>query len=234
MGDVNRARAVVFSGLLGFLGCGSAGTPPSASRPAPTAVAMVTPAVAVASAEPVAVAPPPPENPIVVRARLEVERGVTYDAAWFAIGYPNGDPQPDRGVCTDVVIRSYRTTGFDFQQRVHEDILKRPAAYKTVRRPDRHIDHRRVAPMLTYLRAYATALPKTFDADSGALASWEPGDIVVWGFRPCPACTPDHVGIVSDRKGPRGVPLVIHNVGPKPSEDDRLDTWTVLGHFRSK
>jgi uncharacterized protein YijF (DUF1287 family) len=37
---------------------------------------------------------------------------------------------------------------------------------------------------------------------------------------------------VSDRKGPRGLPLVLHNIGPKPSEDDRLDAWTVLGHFR--
>ena len=175
-----------------------------------------------------------PSNPIVRRARVEVERAVVYDPAWFAIGYPNGDPAEDRGVCTDVVIRSYRAVGFDFQQRVHEDILKRPEVYKTVVRPDRNIDHRRVWPMLTYLRTYATALPKTFEAEGGALASWEPGDIVVWGFKPCPACTPDHVGIVSDRKGPRGVPLVIHNVGPKPSEDDRLDTWTVLGHFRLK
>ena len=56
----------------------------------------------------------------------------------------------------------------------------------------------------------------------------------MWGFRAGPACTPDHVGIVSDRRGPRGVPLVIHDVGPTPSEDDRLDTWTVLGHFRLK
>ena len=68
--------------------------------------------------------------------------------------------------------------------------------------------------------------------DDAEVASWEPGDVVVWGFRPCPACTPDHVGIVSDRKGPRGMPLVIHNIGPMPSEDDRLDAFTILGHFR--
>ena len=164
------------------------------------------------------------------RARLEVTRGVSYDPAWFAIGYPNGDPAADVGVCTDVVIRSLRSTGVDLQSRIHEDILRRRDAYTTVKNVDRNIDHRRVTPMLTYLRAHATALPKAFDET--ALATWEPGDVVVWAFRPCPACNPDHVGIVSDRKGPRGLPLVIHNIGPHPSEDDRLDAWTVLGHFR--
>lgn len=171
-------------------------------------------------------------NAIVARARLEVARGVTYDPAWFAISYPNGDPAPDVGVCTDVVIRSLRTTGVDLQSRIHEDILERPAAYTTVKEPDRNIDHRRVTPMLTYLRAHAKNLPRSFDEPS--LASWEPGDVVVWAFRPCPSCKPDHVGIVSDRKGPRGLPLVLHNIGPRPTEDDRLDEWTILGHFRVK
>jgi uncharacterized protein YijF (DUF1287 family) len=134
-------------------------------------------------------------------------------------------------VCTDVVIRSLRTTGIDLQQLVHEDILRRRTAYSTVTRPDRNIDHRRVTPMLTYLRTHATSLPKAF-AEETDLATWEPGDVVVWAFKPCPACSPDHVGIVSDRKGPRGLPLVLHNIGPTPSEDDRLDAWTVLGHFR--
>ncbi|WP_437809258.1 DUF1287 domain-containing protein [Sorangium sp. So ce1078] len=167
---------------------------------------------------------------IVARARLEVARGVTYDPAWVAIGYPGGDPAPDRGVCTDVVIRAIRATGVDLQKTIHEDVLARRAAYTTVERPDRNIDHRRVGPMLTYLRAHATSLPRTFD--EAAVSTWKPGDIVVWALKPCPACAPDHVGIVSDRKGPRGIPLVLHNIGPRPSEDDVLDAWTVLGHFR--
>ena len=198
-------------------GTGSAERVPSSELQAP-----VTPPAAAA---------PLPASPIVTRARLEVARGVTYDAAWFAIPYPNGDPAPDRGVCTDVVIRSLRTIGIDLQQLVHEDILRRRTAYVTVTRPDRNIDHRRVTPMLTYLRTHATPLPRAF-AGEADLATREPGDVVVWAFKPCPACSPDHVGIVSDRKGPRGLPLVLHNIGPRPSEDDRLDAWTVLGHFR--
>jgi len=177
--------------------------------------------------EPISAAPSPP---VVERARLEVTRAVRYDSSWVEIAYPNGDPAPDRGVCTDVVVRALRTTGIDLQERIHEDILQRPAVYTSITRADRNIDHRRVTPMLTYLRTFATSLPKTFEPD--AVSSWEAGDIVVWAFRPCPACTPDHVGIVSDRKGARGLPLVIHNIGPVPSEDDRLDAFTVLGHFR--
>ncbi|WP_437333191.1 DUF1287 domain-containing protein [Sorangium sp. So ce394] len=173
---------------------------------------------------------PATSSPIVARARLEVARAVTYDPAWVAIDYPNGDPAPERGVCTDVVIRAVRAAGIDLQKVIHEDILARPSVYRTIERPDRNIDHRRVGPMLTYLRAHAMSLPRTFDA--AAVSTWQPGDVVVWAFKPCPSCTPDHVGVVSDRKGPRGIPLVLHNLGPTPSEDDHLDAWTVLGHFR--
>jgi uncharacterized protein len=114
-----------------------------------------------ASAQP-ASAEPVSSEPVVARARLEVERKVTYDPAYVTLTYPKGDPPPDKGVCTDVVVRSYRAVGIDFQQRIHEDILKNPAAYPTVTKADRNIDHRRVSPMLAYLRAHARPLPKTF------------------------------------------------------------------------
>jgi uncharacterized protein YijF (DUF1287 family) len=89
--------------------------------------------------------------------------------------------------------------------------------------PDANIDHRRVGPLLTYLKAHAQA---------PAADDWQPGDVVVWAFERCPACSPDHVGIVSDRIGASGRPLVVHNIGPRPTEDDVLGAWTVLGHFR--
>jgi len=171
---------------------------------------------------------------IVARARKEVERGVVYDPGYVRLSfrdeadtgravYPGGDLEPGRGVCTDVVVRALRAAGIDLQSRVHADILARPAAFPSVVAPDVNIDHRRVGPLLTYLRAHATS-PRGDD--------WRPGDVVVWAFQACPRCTPDHVGVVSDRKGPRGLPLVIHNLGPHPTEDDVLDAWTTLGHFR--
>jgi uncharacterized protein YijF (DUF1287 family) len=174
---------------------------------------------------------------IVARAREEVARRVVYDPAYVPLSfrdeedtgrgvYPGGDLDPHRGVCTDVVVRAFRDVGVDLQQLVHEDILARRAGYPAVRVPDANIDHRRVGPMLTFLRAHAEALRAEASAD------WKGADIVVWAFRSCPRCTPDHVGVVSDRTGPRGLPLVVHNIGPAPSEDDVLDAWTVIGHFR--
>ena len=214
----------IFLLLLASCAAPPSPTPTLTSGPAPL------PHVPVPVPVPVPALPLTPANPVVSRARLEVSRAVTYDSSYVPLAYPDGDPSLDRGVCTDVVIRALRTTGIDLQQLVHDDILRRPAAYASVTRPDRNIDHRRVSPMLAYLRTHATSLPTTFDGE--ALATWQPGDVIVWGFRPCPACTPDHVGIVSDVRGPRGLPLVLHNIGPVPSEDDRLDAWTVLGHFR--
>jgi len=169
--------------------------------------------------------PAPPSPPVVARAREEVARQVNYDSRYYGIHYPNGDVDPSIGVCTDVVIRSYRAINVDFQKLVHEDVLRNPSAYEPyVKTPDATIDHRRVGPMLTYLRRHAKSLDKNGD--------YEPGDIVVISFNPCPACSPQHVGVVSDRKGPRGIPLFIHNMGPTPREDDTLDAWTHLGHFR--
>lgn|GEM_PF-2101036 len=34
--------------------------------------------------------------------------GFRYDPAYVKLRYPGGDVPPDRGVCTDVVIRAYR------------------------------------------------------------------------------------------------------------------------------
>ena len=167
---------------------------------------------------------------IVERARAEVAAQVSYDPSYRKLSYPGGDPDPRFGVCTDVVVRALRTVGIDLQQRVHEDILATPAAYPGIR-ADANIDHRRVGPLLTWLGRHAKRLPKGF-GDDAARASWQPGDLVIWTFRTCPACSPDHIGIVSDRIGPRGLPLIIHNMGPTPTEDDHLDAWTVLGHFR--
>ena len=120
-----------------------------------------------------------------------------------------------------------RARGVDLQQRTHEDIAKRPSAYPFIKMADKQIDHRRVNTLLAYFEKHAIVLPKEARSDT-----WKPGDVVVWAFGKCPHCNPDHIGIVSDRRGNRGVPLVIHNMGPTPTEDDTLDAWTVLGHFR--
>ena len=220
-----------------FLVLFSAACSATPSRPTPTPDApdsLQAASEAIDASAPVAdasdAAPPPPATPqqrVVARAREEVQRQVSYNAAWFKIGYPNGDPDPSVGVCTDVVVRGYRAAGLDFQQLVHEDVVRSPAAYDPyVKSIDYNIDHRRVGPLMVYLNRHAQKL------DTKDNATYEPGDIVVISFNPCPGCSPQHIGVVSDKMGPRGVRLMIHNLGPTPNEDDTLDAWTRLGHYR--
>ena len=47
---------------------------------------------------------------------------VKYDPTYFQLKYPNGDVPAGKGVCTDVIIRTYRKVGIDLQKEVHEDI----------------------------------------------------------------------------------------------------------------
>src|SRR5688572_4370335 len=55
-----------------------------------------------AFAAPVAAAASPT---LVSAARDQTRNRVVYDGSYVRLGYPMGDVPPDRGVCTDVVIR---------------------------------------------------------------------------------------------------------------------------------
>ena len=50
------------------------------------------------------------------------KHNIIYNGNYFIIDYPNGDIPSYFGVCTDVVIRSYREVGIDLQKLIHEDI----------------------------------------------------------------------------------------------------------------
>ncbi len=167
---------------------------------------------------------------VLARARQEVGRGVEYDSSYVRLYFPGGDVAPSKGVCTDVIIRAFRAAGIDLQVKVHDDIARAPDAYTSwVKTPDSNIDHRRVGPLQVYFSRHA----KTIALDD--LSTYKPGDVVVISFG-CktagPGCYPHHIGLVSDKRGPRGIPLLLHNVGPTPSEDDSLDSWTRIAHFR--
>ena len=159
------------------------------------------------------------------RARTRVHE--VYDGAYRKIPYPNGDVPPDRGVCTDLVIRAYRALGIDLQERVHEDMRAHFAEYPSkwgLRRPDTNIDHRRVPNLQAYFARQGAALRVSRDA-----GDYSPGDLVTWmlsGNLP-------HIGIVSDRRTPGGErPLILHNIGAGPVEDDILFVYPVTGHYR--
>jgi uncharacterized protein YijF (DUF1287 family) len=170
-----------------------------------------------------------PASRVVARARLEVARGVRYDPSYERIAYPGGDVDPSRGVCADVVVRSLRAAGVDLQRLVHEDIVAHPDAHPEVASPDANIDHRRVKSLRAFLDRHAAKLPIDLSSDASR-ATFHAGDVVVWRF--CESCAPRHVAIVSDRIGTRGLPLVIQNLGPVASEDDNLDAWELVAHYR--
>ncbi|PHR61037.1 MAG: DUF1287 domain-containing protein [Robiginitomaculum sp.] len=167
-------------------------------------------------------------NAAVVKAAQDrTQLSVRYDPKYVSLSYPNGDVPADTGVCTDVIIRTYRTAfGFDFQQAVHEDMRANFSAYPKswgLKRPDKNIDHRRVPNLERFLKRKGAAMPITLDAKD-----YRAGDIVSWrlgGRLP-------HIGIVSDKKTEWGTPLIIHNVGGGVVEDDLLFNTDIHGHFR--
>ena len=164
---------------------------------------------------------------LVDAARRQTLARVTYDGSYARIGYPMGDVPADRGVCTDVVIRAYRAIGIDLQVLVHEDMRANFSLYPPLwglSKPDTNIDHRRVPNLQKFLeRADAKVV------SAGAVAGYLPGDLVTWML---PGNLP-HIGIVSDRRAAgTGRPLVIHNIGAGPKEEDMLLAYPVTGHYR--
>lgn len=154
---------------------------------------------------------------------------VLYDGSYYAIPYPNGDVPSNIGVCTDVVIRSYRSIGTDLQRLVHEDLSNNFQEYPSRRiwglsSPDTNIDHRRVPNLQTFFERNGQIL-----AISSQAGDYKPGDLVTWML---PGNFP-HIGIVTDKIDPSsGNPLIAHNIGLGPKLQDMLYKYEITGHYR--
>jgi uncharacterized protein len=151
----------------------------------------------------------------------------TYDPAYVAIPYPGGDVPRNRGVCTDVVIRAFRTIGLDLQKAVHEDMRANFAVYPPdwgLSQPDPSIDHRRVPNLMTYFQRQGKNL--TLSQNTNA---FRPGDIVTWDL----GQGQQHIGIVTNLKATQNGPyLIVHNVGAGARVEDVLFQWPMIGHYR--
>ena len=163
---------------------------------------------------------------LVEAAKERTKHSVIYDGSYFAIPYPNGDVPHNIGVCTDVVIRSYRKMGIDLQKEVHEDMREDFSNYPSKRiwglnRPDKNIDHRRVPNLQVFFAKHGINLPIT-----GNSKDYKPGDIVTWML---PGNLP-HIGIVVSEK--EELPLIAHNIGQGPKIDDILFKYKITGHYR--
>lgn len=158
-----------------------------------------------------------------------IDENIEYDPAYFSIKYPNGDIPKNKGVCTDVVIRAYRTLKIDLQKEVHEDMRsnfdKYPKAWG-LKSTDKNIDHRRVPNLMVFFSRKGTVLPTTQEA-----SDYKPGDIVCWNL----GGGMTHIGIVVNKKSTLfNRHLIVHNIGGGQVLSDCLFDYKIIGHYRYK
>ena len=159
-------------------------------------------------------------------AHARTRERVRYVRAYVSIDYPGGDVPANTGVCTDVVIRSYRKMGIDLQVKVHQDMKQNFHLYPNIwglKKPDTNIDHRRVPNLMVFFSRFGKTLPKSKNG-----SDYQPGDIVCWDL----GRGMTHIAIVANKKGPSGNYMIIHNIGAGPKMDDRLFAWKIIGHFK--
>jgi uncharacterized protein len=154
---------------------------------------------------------------------------VTYDPAYYKIPYPNGDVPVGKGVCTDVVIRTYRKLDIDLQKEVHEDMKANFSKYPNNwgrTSTDRNIDHRRVPNLMVFFKRHGIVKPMSREAQD-----YSPGDIVCWNLGAGIA----HIGIVVNRiSADRKRNLIVHNIGAGQVLEDCLFRYKIIGHYSYK
>jgi hypothetical protein len=168
---------------------------------------------------------------VFIGAKKTVLNADAYGAGYISIEYPGGDVPRDVGVCTDVIIRAMRNAGVDLQAAVHKDIPRARGAYPMVKgNGDTNIDHRRVRTILPWFTRHWDARAIALDDAADPL---RPGDVVFMDTFPSKS-GPDHIGIISDRLGDSGHPLVINNWtdGFHTSEMDLLGFVPITHRFR--
>ena len=161
-------------------------------------------------------------------AALELtNQQVIYDGSYYSIPYPNGDVPDGIGVCTDVVIRTYRANGLDLQKEVHEDMQANFNLYPKnwgLKKPDANIDHRRVPNLMTYFERQGSKLSITKNG-----ADYRPGDVVAWDL----GGGITHIGVVVDTPSRDNKRYqIVHNIGGGQVLEDCLFDFEIIGHYR--
>jgi len=155
---------------------------------------------------------------VVALAMNRTQCDVSYEPKYVVLEYPYGDVPENTGVCTDVIIRTYRQMGFDFQQAIHEDMKENFTVYPQhwgLKKPDKNIDHRRVPNLMHYLQTHGYSV-------SGKA---EPGDILCWDLGGGLL----HIGLVVDDD--EGV-YIVHNIGSGPQREAEHSGFKRIGHYR--
>jgi uncharacterized protein len=190
-----------------------------AAKATPTPSPLITKALPVQAS---------PQLKQLIEAATEQTKITTgYDPAYVGIAYPGGDVPAETGVCSDVVVRSFRKAGIDLQKELHEDMKSAWAAYPRkwgAPGPDANIDHRRVLNLTTWFDRQRKSLPVTSNRED-----YLPGDIVAWDL----GNGLDHIGMVVNiySEASKGY-LIVHNIGLGARAEDVLLNWKIIGHYR--
>lgn len=95
-----------------------------------------------------------------------------------------------------------------------------------IKKPDKHIDHRRVSNLMKFFERHGTVLKI-----SNKPEDYHVGDIITWNL---PGNLP-HIGILVNQQSTDGKRyLVVHNIGNGQELSDCLFQYTITGHYRYK
>ena len=151
---------------------------------------------------------------------------VVYDPTYFNIKYPNGDVPADKGVCTDVVIRTFRKLHIDLQKEVHEDMQANFSKYPKkwgLKKTDTNIDHRRVPNLMMFFSRHGQVKK---NSENGL--DYMPGDIVSWDL----GGGLTHIGMVVNKlSSHKKRYLIVHNIGRGQEISDCLFEYKITGHY---
>ena len=158
-----------------------------------------------------------------------IDPNIKYVPGWIDIPYPNGDVNPETGVCTDVVIRTFRKLGYDLQEKIHIDMTNNFESYPNYwgnSKPDNNIDHRRVYNQMRFFKRMGYEIEISDIADD-----YLPGDVVAWNL----GGNITHIGIVVNKKSNDGLRnMIVHNIGGGQVLEDVLFKYRIIGHYRFK
>lgn len=159
------------------------------------------------------------QTDILNNVRNYISKNPKYKSKYYETGYPNDE----YGVCTDVVAFGLKDAGYDLMELVNEDIHNNREKYN-IETVDKNIDFRRVRNLDIYFRNNHIALT----TDLSQIKEWQGGDIIVFK---------DHIGIISDKRNKKGIPLLIHHANPLQVsyEEDVLELYGqdyIIGHYR--
>ena len=166
---------------------------------------------------------------LAIAALERTQNKVVYDTEYYQLSYPNGDIPSDRGLSSDVLVRSYRSLGIDLQQLVHEDMKGNFRIYPqlwNLNKPDTNIDHRRVPNLQRFFARHGEEVKLSSDRSS---ADFNYGDVVVWRLHD----NKPHIGIVVPGPGERrSEKWIVHNIGGGPQWENALFDYQIRALYR--